>query len=153
MTGTRDVVAAGGDCGLCWPTVELSGWVVGNSRIRAVSSNWAGWFAHLRSIGWLAKVIRDETVVEAACPVGTCALAKVRPAAEARITMQLSTSRRVPCRDGRGRGLRPLRRIPDSLLARALEQYPETPARPTVRRSSDRGTRTSSRGNRTDPGS
>jgi hypothetical protein len=69
-----------------------SGWVVGNSRIRAVSSNWPAPGARiLHSIGTWPAVIDDETVVES-CITGEelVLLAKIRPAAEARITMQLS---------------------------------------------------------------
>jgi hypothetical protein len=69
-----------------------SGWVVGNSRIRAVSSNWPAPGARmLHSIGTWPAAINDETVVES-CITGEelVLLAKIRPAAEARITMQLS---------------------------------------------------------------
>src|SRR6476469_7422261 len=69
-----------------------AGWVVGNSRIRAVSSNWpAPGTRILHSIGTWPAVINDETVVER-CITGEeiVLLATVRPAAEARITMQLS---------------------------------------------------------------
>jgi hypothetical protein len=69
-----------------------SGWVVGNSRIRAVSSNWPAPGARiLHSIGTWPAVIDDETVVESCIPGEELVLlAKIRPAAEARITMQLS---------------------------------------------------------------
>jgi hypothetical protein len=44
-----------------------SGWVVGNSRIRAVSANRpAPGTRHLHSIGTWPAVINDETVVESA---------------------------------------------------------------------------------------
>ena len=60
-----------------------SGWVVGNSRIRAVDSHWPEPGSRiLHSIGTWPAVINDETVVGL--------LAKTRPAAEARITLQLS---------------------------------------------------------------
>ncbi|MBJ7340368.1 SRPBCC family protein [Mycolicibacterium sp.] len=68
-----------------------SGWVVGNSRIRAVSPHWpAPGSRILHSIGTWPVVIDDETVVES-CVVGAelVLLAKVRPAAKARITMRL----------------------------------------------------------------
>ena len=49
------------------------------------------WLAHPASIGVWPAVINDETVVES-CITGEelVLLAKIRPAAEARITMQLS---------------------------------------------------------------
>ena len=69
-----------------------SGWVVGNSRIRAVDSHWPEPGSRiLHSIGTWPAVINDETVVES-CIAGEqlVLLAKTRPAAEARITLQLS---------------------------------------------------------------
>jgi hypothetical protein len=69
-----------------------SGWVVGNSRIRAVSPDWPAPGARiLHSIGTWPAVINDETVVES-CVVGEelVLLANVRPAVKARITMRLS---------------------------------------------------------------
>ncbi len=68
-----------------------SGWVVGNSRIRAVDANWpAPGTRILHSIGAWPALINDETVVES-CESGyeLVLLAKVRPAAQARITMRL----------------------------------------------------------------
>jgi hypothetical protein len=93
MTLTRDVAATRQRV---WDVLAdgwaYSGWVVGNSRIRAVSSNWPAPGARiLHSIGTWPAVINDETVVES-CITGEelVLLAKIRPAAEARITMQLS---------------------------------------------------------------
>ena len=83
----------GSVCGMYWPTDgTYSGWVVGNSRIRAVGADWPAPGARiLHSIGIWPAVIDDETVVES-CITGEelVLLAKIRPAAEARITMQLS---------------------------------------------------------------
>jgi hypothetical protein len=65
--------------------------VVGNSRIRAVSSNWPAPGARiLHSIGTWPAVINDETVVESA-DIGheLVLLASVSPAAKARITVRL----------------------------------------------------------------
>jgi hypothetical protein len=76
-----------------------SGWVVGNSRIRAVSPNWPEPGTRiLHSIGTWPAVIDDETVVERA-EVGyeLVLLAKVRPAAQARITMRLSDTPEGGC--------------------------------------------------------
>jgi hypothetical protein len=93
MTVTRDVAATRQRV---WDVLAdgwtYSGWVVGNSRIRAVSSNWpAPGSRILHSIGAWPAVINDETVVES-CESGEelVLLAKVRPAAEARVTMRLS---------------------------------------------------------------
>jgi len=93
MTVTRDVAATRQRV---WDVLAdgwtYSGWVVGTSRIRAVSSNWpAPGSRILHSIGAWPAVINDETVVES-CVTGEelVLLAKVRPAAEARITMRLT---------------------------------------------------------------
>lgn len=69
-----------------------SGWVVGNSLIRAVGSDWpASGAGILHSVGAWPAVIDDETVVESRITGEELVLlAKIRPAAEARITMQLS---------------------------------------------------------------
>ena len=93
MTVTRDVAATRRRV---WDVLAdgwtYSGWVVGNSRIRAVSSNWPAPGARiLHSIGTWPAVINDETVVESCITGEELVLpAKIRPAAEARITMQLS---------------------------------------------------------------
>ena len=119
MTVTRDVAATRQRV---WDVLAdgwtYSGWVVGNSRIRAVSSNWpAPGSRILHSIGAWPAVINDETVVES-CVSGEelVLLAKVRPAAEARITMRLSD---IPggCRVEMTEVAvsRPLRWIPESV--------------------------------------
>jgi hypothetical protein len=66
VTVTRDVAATRQRV---WDVLAngwtYSGWVVGNSRIRAVSSNWPAPGARiLHSIGTWPAVINDETVVE-----------------------------------------------------------------------------------------
>ncbi len=101
MTVTRDVAATRQRV---WDVLAdgwtYSGWVVGNSRIRAVSENWPAPGARiLHSIGTWPAVINDETVVERA-EVGheLVLLAKVRPAAQARITMRLSDIPSGGCR-------------------------------------------------------
>lgn len=77
-----------------------SGWVVGNSRIRAVDPTWpAPGSRILHSIGTWPAVIDDETVV-LSCVSGEelVLLAKVRPAATARITLRLSDLPGAGCR-------------------------------------------------------
>ena len=93
MTVTRDIAATRQRV---WDVLAdgwaYSGWVVGNSRIRAVSADWPAPGARiLHSIGTWPAVIDDETVVEN-CITGEelVLLAKIRPAAEARITLQLT---------------------------------------------------------------
>ena len=83
MTVTRDIAATRDRV---WDVLAdgwtYSGWVVGNSRIRAVDSNWpAPGTRILHSIGTWPAVINDETVVES-CEFGEelVLLAKVRPA-------------------------------------------------------------------------
>jgi hypothetical protein len=68
MTVTRDIAATRQRV---WEVLadgwSYSGWVVGNSRIRAVSGNWPAPGARiLHSIGTWPAVINDETVVESA---------------------------------------------------------------------------------------
>ncbi len=93
MTVTRDVAATRQRV---WDVLadgwSYSGWVVGNSRIRAVSADWpAPGSRILHSIGIWPAVINDETVVESCVPGSELVLlAKIRPAAEARITMRLN---------------------------------------------------------------
>jgi uncharacterized protein YndB with AHSA1/START domain len=119
MTVTRDVNASRQRV---WEVLadgwSYSGWVVGNSRIRAVSANWPAPGARiLHSIGTWPAVLDDETVVES-CTDGErlVLLAKVRPAAKARITLTLTD---IPggCRVAMTEVAvsRPLRWIPDSL--------------------------------------
>jgi hypothetical protein len=98
---------------------SYSGWVVGNSRIRAVSGNWPAPGARiLHSIGTWPAVINDETVVESA-DVGhePVLLANVRPAARARITLRLSDIHDGRCRVEMSEVAvsRPLRWVPDTL--------------------------------------
>src|ERR1700759_242354 len=79
---------------------SYSGWVVGNSRIRAVSANWpAPGSKILHSIGTWPAVIDDETEVISAEPGHELVLlAKVRPAAQARITLRLTELSGDRCR-------------------------------------------------------
>lgn len=93
MTVTRDVEAA---CERVWDVLAdgwtYSGWVVGNSRTRAVSKKWPSPGTRiLHSIGAWPAVIDDETVVESCIPRGELVLfARVRPATEARVTLRLT---------------------------------------------------------------
>ncbi len=120
MTVTRDIAASRQRV---WDVLAngwtYSGWVVGNSRIRAVDAAWpAPGTRILHSIGTWPAVIDDETVV-ASCTPGEelVLLAKVRPAAKAQITLRL--------RDLDGGGCRvemtelaisrPLRWVPDGV--------------------------------------
>src|ERR1700760_4009314 len=92
MTVTRDIAASRQQV---WDVLAngwtYSGWVVGNSRIRAVDSNWPTPGARiLHSIGTWPAVIDDETVVERSVSGEELVLlAKIRPAAKARIPPQL----------------------------------------------------------------
>jgi len=93
MTVTRDIAATRQRV---WDVLAdgwtYSAWVVGNSRIRGVGAEWPAPGARiLHSIGTWPAVLDDETVVER-CITGEelVLLAKIRPAVEARITMQLS---------------------------------------------------------------
>jgi uncharacterized protein YndB with AHSA1/START domain len=96
-----------------------SGWVVGNSRIRAVDSNWpAPGTRILHSIGTWPAVINDETVVHSCVPGEELVLlAKVRPAATARITLRLNDLPGGQCRVAMTEvaASRPLRWVPDSV--------------------------------------
>lgn len=70
---------------------SYSGWVVGTSRIRAVDADWPTPGAKiLHSIGTWPAVTTNETVVEHSV-VGeeTVLLAKLQPAATARVTLRL----------------------------------------------------------------
>lgn len=120
MTVTRDIAATRQRV---WDVLadgwSYSGWVVGNSRIRAVSSNWpAPGSRILHSIGTWPAVIDDETVVESAVAGHELVLkAKVRPAAEARITLRLSDIDGGGCRVEMSEVAisRPLRWVPDAI--------------------------------------
>ena len=120
MTVTRDTTATRQQV---WDVLAdgwtYSGWVVGNSRIRAVSSTWpAPGSRIMHSIGTWPAVIDDETVVES-CEQGRelVLLAKVRPAAQARITMQLSDTESGGCRIAMTEVAvsAPLRWVPDAV--------------------------------------
>jgi hypothetical protein len=120
MTVSRDIAATRQRV---WEVLadgwSYSGWVVGNSRIRAVSGNWPAPGARiLHSIGTWPAVINDETVVESA-DVGRelVLLANVRPAARARITLRLSDIHDGRCRVEMSEVVvsRPLRWVPDTL--------------------------------------
>jgi uncharacterized protein YndB with AHSA1/START domain len=120
VTVTRDVAATRQRV---WNVLAdgwtYSGWVVGNSRIRAVSSNWPAPGARiLHSIGTWPAVINDETVVESA-DIGheLVLLASVGPAAKARITMRLNDNPSGGCRIEMTEVAvsRPLRWLPDSV--------------------------------------
>lgn len=120
MTVTRDIAATRQRV---WDVLAdgwtYSGWVVGNSRIRAVDSDWPAPGARiLHSIGTWPAVIDDETVVQSCSPGEELVLlAKVRPAAEARITLRLSDLGDGRCRvemSELATGA-PLRWVPDGL--------------------------------------
>ena len=120
MTVTRDIAAPRQRV---WDVLAdgwtYSGWVVGNSRIRAVSPHWpAPGTRILHSIGTWPAVIDDETVVEhAETGHELVLLAKVRPAAQARITLRLSDLPDGGCRVEMSELAvsRPLRWVPDRM--------------------------------------
>ncbi|CAN5749171.1 SRPBCC family protein [soil metagenome] len=120
MTVSRDIAASRQRV---WTVLadgwSYSGWVVGNSRIRAVSANWpAPGSKILHSIGSWPAVIDDETVVlSAETGHELVLLAKVRPAAQARITLRLSDLPDDGCRVEMSEVAvsRPLRWVPDAV--------------------------------------
>ena len=120
MTVTRDIAATRERV---WDVLAngwtYSGWVVGNSRIRAVDSNWpAPGTRILHSIGTWPAVINDETVVDSCVPGEELVLlAKVRPAATARITLRLNDLPGGQCRVAMSEvaASRPVRWVPDSV--------------------------------------
>jgi uncharacterized protein YndB with AHSA1/START domain len=120
MTVTRDISASRQRV---WDVLAdgwtYSGWVVGNSRIRAVDSAWPASGARiLHSIGTWPAVIDDETVVQSCTPGEELVLlAKVRPAATARITLRLSDLQGGGCRVEMSELATsiPLRWVPDSV--------------------------------------
>jgi len=120
MTVTRDI---GATRQRVWDVLAngwtYSGWVVGNSRIRAVDSDWpAPGTRILHSIGTWPAVIDDETVAESWVPGEELVLlAKVRPAATAQITLRLSDLPGGGCRVEMSElaTSRPLRWVPDSV--------------------------------------
>jgi hypothetical protein len=120
MTVTRDIAATRQRV---WDVLAngwtYSGWVVGNSRIRAVDSNWpAPGTRILHSIGTWPAVINDETVVHSCVPGEELVLlAKVRPVATARITLRLTDLPGGQCRVAMSEvaASRPLSWAPDSV--------------------------------------
>ena len=120
MTVTRDIAATRHRV---WDVLAngwtYSGWVVGNSRIRAVDSDWpAPGPRILPSIGTWPAVIDDETSV-LSCVSGEelVLLAKVTPAATARITLRLNDLPEGKCRVEMSEvaASRPLRWVPDAV--------------------------------------
>jgi hypothetical protein len=120
MTVTRDIATTRQRV---WDVLAdgwtYSGWVVGNSRIRAVDSNWpAPGTRILHSIGTWPAVIDDETMVQRCVPGEELVLlAKVRPAATARITLRLNDLPGGQCRVAMTEvaASRPLSWVPDSI--------------------------------------
>ena len=120
MTVTRDIAATRQRV---WDVLAngwtYSGWVVGNSRIRAVDSNWpAPGTRILHSIGTWPAVINDETVVHSCVPGEELVLlAKIRPVATARITLRLTDLPGGQCRVAMSEvaASRPLSWAPDSV--------------------------------------
>jgi hypothetical protein len=120
VTVTRDIAATREQV---WDVLAngwtYSGWVVGNSRIRAVDPNWpAPGTRILHSIGTWPAVINDETVAQS-CVSGAelVLLAKVSPAAKARITLRLNDLPGGGCRVEMSEVAvsRPLCWVPDSV--------------------------------------
>jgi uncharacterized protein YndB with AHSA1/START domain len=93
LTVTRDVAATRQRV---WEVLAdgwtYSQWVVGNSRIRAVDTDWPAPGARIEhSIGVWPAVVNDETSVESCIPQQELVLlAKMRPFAVARVTMRLA---------------------------------------------------------------
>lgn len=124
MTVTRDIDVG---CERVWEVLAngwtYSGWVVGNSRIRAVSRNWPSPGTRiLHSIGAWPAVINDETIVEKCFPNQELVLfARVRPASEALVTLRLSSTAgrcRVAMSETAVSG--PLSRLPEPMQATAF---------------------------------
>lgn len=124
MTVIRDIDAP---CGRVWDVLAngwtYSGWVVGNSRIRAVSRKWPSPGTRiLHSIGAWPAVINDETIVETCVPREELVLfARVRPASEALVTLRLSGTAgrcRVAMSETAVSG--PLSRLPETMQAAAF---------------------------------
>jgi uncharacterized protein YndB with AHSA1/START domain len=92
ITATREVAAP---CGRVWDVMAqgwtYTQWVVGNSRTRAVDSDWPQPGAAIRhSVGVRPLVIDDATVVESCKPRHELVLrAKLGALGVARITMRL----------------------------------------------------------------
>jgi uncharacterized protein YndB with AHSA1/START domain len=124
MTVTRDVDAPRSRV---WDVLAngwtYSGWVVGNSRIRAVSKKWPSPGTRiLHSIGAWPAVINDETIVETCVVQEELVLcARVRPASEALVTLRLSDTAggcRIAMSERAVSG--PLSRLPEPLPAAAF---------------------------------
>jgi uncharacterized protein YndB with AHSA1/START domain len=77
-----------------------SQWVVGNSRMRAVSEDWPNPGSKIHhSIGVWPLLLNDETTVDECVPLERLVLlAKGRPFGKARITLQLSDIEDGGCR-------------------------------------------------------
>ena len=92
MTVQRDVSASRQQV---WDVLAdgwtYSQWVVGNSRMRAVATDWPAPGAVIRhSIGTWPAVINDETLVQSSAPLDELVLlAKLGPFGAARITLRL----------------------------------------------------------------
>lgn len=92
LIATRDINAP---CERVWEVLSqgwiYAQWVVGNSRTRAVDSNWPEAGASIRhSVGVWPLVINDATVVETCDPPRELVLrAHLGPLGAARITMRL----------------------------------------------------------------
>ncbi|WP_232000759.1 SRPBCC family protein [Mycobacterium kyorinense] len=93
LSATRDVHAS---CQRVWEVLAdgwtYSQWVVGNSRTRAVDSDWPQPGAAIRhSIGVWPLVINDQTSVESCVPLQELVLrAGLGPLGAAQITMRLA---------------------------------------------------------------
>lgn len=102
-----------------------SGWVVGNSRIRAVSAGWPAVGSRImHSIGTWPAVIDDETMVESCDPgCELVLLAKVRPAAQARIVLRLFDDADGGCRIEMSEAIvsAPLRWVPEAVQALGVD--------------------------------
>ena len=92
MTAIRETTAS---CTQVWDVIAdgwtYSQWVVGNSRMRAVSADWPAEGSTIHhSIGVWPAVINDKTVVERCRPKREVVLlAKLGPFGAARITLRL----------------------------------------------------------------
>ena len=92
LTVKRDTTAT---CQQVWNVMAdgwtYTKWVVGNSRMRAVESDWPAAGSKIyHSIGIWPFVVNDETVVESGTPLEELVLlARIRPFCEAEITLRL----------------------------------------------------------------
>ncbi|BBY09134.1 SRPBCC family protein [Mycobacterium noviomagense] len=124
LSATRDVRAS---CQQVWDVLAngwtYTQWVVGNSRTRAVDSNWPEPGSVIRhSIGVWPLVINDQTEVESCEPLRELVLrAGLGPFGAARITMRLHETPkgcRVEMIEVPAEG--PIRFIPDQLTLVAI---------------------------------